>query len=83
MAKRNSAINNSDQNLRGGSSMDEFIKKKDEKIAPFMVQSNTLVPATGYMIVDDKQNRSIITLENADLQVQFAQEETDEKMSTI
>jgi hypothetical protein len=66
-------MNNSDHNLRGGgSSMDNIVKKKDPVQMPFMIQSNTLVPATDTMLSpnlnrDDKNTKSIITLENADL----------------
>lgn len=93
MTKRNSQINNSDVNLRGGSSMDEFIKKTEEKAVPFMMQSSTLVPVTNAVLSpgmnrDDQQNRSIITLENADLQVASYEniqqmDEADEKMSSV
>ena len=57
---------------------------------PFIMQSNTLVPGTDTMLSpvmkkEEKNTKSIITLENADLQVQtdIKQEETDEKISMI
>ena len=67
------SLNNSDHNinLRGGSSMDDFVKKKqDNAQVLFMMQSNTLVPATDTALSPkENKGKSIITLENADLHI--------------
>jgi len=70
--------------------MDKLLKRNDENIVPFTMQSNILAPTSMLSPVqtDDKQRNSIITLENADLDVQsntniHRKEEMDEKMSTI
>ena len=51
--------------------MDQFVKQKENGQVPFMMQSNTLVPPSGALLSpkqkDEKTNKSIITLENADL----------------